>query len=214
MLCIKINPLLDFFLYCAIIKLGDNMQQYYEILIKYSSLRDKTGPLSMEDNQFLLGVNNLASTDSNLKTMISFLERENNPVLRKKVIDINAASKKLKETNLSKDDFDIENVNGERVIIVHEKEPLRRNQILAQVQGIEQYYLYPELLERLSPYEREKCNNLLNLYKSKIKEPEKVLEKVKPSNKIAGYIDALMIGWFTGLTGSIIFSIMLYILSK
>ncbi len=190
------------------------MQQYYEILIKYSSLRDKTGPLSMEDNQFLLGVNNLASTDSNLKTMLSFLERENNPVLRKKVIDINAASKKLKETNLSKDDFDIENVNGEMVIIVHEKEPLRRNQILAQVQGIEQYYLYPELLERLSPYEREKCNNLLNLYKSKIKEPEKVLEKVKPSNKIAGYIDALMIGWFTGLTGSIIFSIMLYILSK
>lgn len=206
---------MDFFLFRGILKIGDSMQQYYEMLVKYSSLKDKKSPLTIEENQFLADVNKLVSENSDLKVMISFLEREKNPILRKKIIDINTLKNKEKEVSLSAMDFDIEMVDGERVIIVHEKDPIKRGQLLAQIQGIEQYYLYPELLKRLSPIEEERCKKLVDIYKSKITEPVKVKQKIsKPSSKIAGYIDALMMGWFTGLVGSITFSIMLYILSK
>jgi hypothetical protein len=201
----------DFFLlFCGILKIGDTMQQYYDLLIRYSDVLERKEALTDEDKKLLAKVDKIALENSDVKQVITFFNKTSKKEVRDAFLHMNMKKKRIPIHEVS---FDFEQSEKEIVLVVHEKNVEKRKEILLLLDQTRNYIMHPKMLDTLSEDDRQYFDNLIFVYQAKL-DKLKNDKKSSSSKRIAGYIDALMLGWFTGFFASLTLAVMFYIFSK
>lgn len=164
------------------------MEQYHEILVSYSDyLTAKQEGNMLSDEQFLSKIEALKSENKNVKTLIEYLDREKSVEMREKMITLNTKKP-------------IERVSIPTVPTqsVEQPTPVTPEPIIQEVVPMP----IPEIA--VQPMVEEPVMNQAK---------PKIFQKTKPTNRIAGFIDALTLAWISGMVGGALFTIMLVIIS-